>query len=144
MRRWLLAGTVVVVALGAIGLGLLPTTEDGFRSTAVTSARDTRSAVLSTREVGAAALRGRVLQSYVNIAVQRARDQVSTAITDLVDTEVPGPSSQRLRDEVLPMLTRSAARINDVATASSTEDRDALSRAVDELSGLAGELGGVR
>jgi hypothetical protein len=141
VRGWVVAGLAAVAMITAVVVDLVPPTEDGYRSTALTSARDARSAVLTAAEIGDAAQHGRVTAFYVDAAIEDARDEVSTAISDLADADVPGPGSQELRDRVLPLLAESSARINDVATAG--DDHDALATATNDLRRLADALGGV-
>jgi len=142
VRGWVvLAGLAVVATIIAVIVDLVPPTEDGYRSTVLTSARDARSAVLTAAQLGDAAQHGRVTTLYLDSAVEDARADVTTAISDLVDADVPGPGSQELRDRVLPLLTESSARISDVATAG--DDHNALAIATNDLRRLADALGGV-
>jgi hypothetical protein len=115
MRRWVVGGALVAAVLAASVPGFLPETEDGYLETLVSSARDARSAVLTAAEVGQAQARGAVFPAYTEASVQDARDEVSAAITDVVDAEVPGQASRAKRDELLPLLMRSAALVDDVA-----------------------------
>ncbi len=134
MRRWVVGGVLVAALVAASVPGFLPETEDGYVSTLVSSARDVRSAVLTAATVGESAARGAVFPAYVEASVQDARDEVSTAVKDVADTEAPGPRARERRDELLPLLTKSAALVGDVA------DEQARDAAVGGLRDVAEQL----
>jgi hypothetical protein len=138
--RWLGFCLVGGLLLAVVVPGLLPTTGDDYRDTAVTSARDAASAALTAGAVGAASVNGRTLAPYTSAALTDARNGVATAVDDLVDLDVPDETSQAVRDEVLPLLVRAASLLGDASAAADRDDLDALTAAADGLNDVGGRL----
>ncbi|MFD9737334.1 hypothetical protein [Umezawaea sp. NPDC059074] len=139
-RRWLGFCVIGAVLLAVVVPGLLPTTGDDYRATAVTSARDAASAALTASTVGSASVDGNTLSTYASAALLDARDGVATALDDLVGLDVPDRSAQGVRDEVLPLLVRAATLIGDATEAADRDDHQALSSTAKELGDVGGQL----
>ncbi|KJK33666.1 hypothetical protein UK23_45235 [Lentzea aerocolonigenes] len=133
----------MLIGLGAVLLavvlaGVWPQTPGGFRSTVETSVQDAVSAVGTARLAGQTALRGRAFGAYESTVLDDARKSVATAISDIVDLQVPDETSRQSRDQVLPLLQDSARLIGDLGTGLDEDDRAGASAAVDGL-GTVGE-----
>jgi hypothetical protein len=142
-----------LISLGAVLLALVltgvwPETPGQFRSTVESSVQDALSSVGTARTTGQTALQGNTFGPYESTVLNNARKSVATAITDVVESEVPDQDSRRLRDEVLPLLQESARLIGDLGTGLDEDDRGAVSAAADGLGGvgerLTAVLGGLR
>ncbi|WNV83022.1 hypothetical protein [Umezawaea sp. Da 62-37] len=139
-RRWLGFSVIGVVLLAVVVPGLLSTTSDDYRATAVTSARDAASAALTASTAGRASVDDRMISTYTSAVLTDARGGVATAIDDLVGLDVPDRSAQGVRDEVLPLLVRAASLIGDVTEAADRDDHQALSTAAKELGAVGARL----
>ncbi|GLZ40737.1 hypothetical protein Acsp05_43610 [Actinokineospora sp. NBRC 105648] len=64
-----------------------------------------------------ATLDRRVTAGYRVAVVDVARDRAATAAQDLLDLEVPGDDSARLRDRAVPLVTEAVSAITDAARA---------------------------
>ncbi|GAB2813420.1 hypothetical protein [Lentzea nigeriaca] len=140
--------SVGAVLLALVLTGVWPETPGQFRSTVETSVQDALSSVGTAHTTGQTALRGNAFGPYESTVLEDARRSVATAITDIVESEVPDQDSRRLRDEVLPLLQESARLISDLGTGLSEDDRGAVSAAAEGLVGvrerLTAVLGGLR
>ena len=128
----------MLIGLGAVLLavvlaGVWPQTSGGFRSTVETSVQDAVSAVGTARLAGQTALRGRTFGAYESTVLDDARESVATALSDVLELEVPDGASRQSRDEVLPLLQESARLIGDLGTGLEDDDRAGASAAVDGL-----------
>ncbi|GGU77140.1 hypothetical protein [Lentzea flava] len=121
------------VLLALVLLGVWPTTSGQFRSTVESSVQDAVSSVGTARTTGQTALRGNTFGAYESTVLDDTRKSVATAITDVVESEVPDQDSRRLRDEVLPLLQESARLIGDLGTGLDSDDRGLASSATDGL-----------
>ncbi|HEX7303845.1 hypothetical protein [Lentzea sp.] len=141
-------GWAVLVGLGAVLLALVligvrPQTDDGFRSAVETGVQDAVSSVGTARLAGQTALRDGTFASYESTVLEDTRESVATALSDLAELPVPGQDSQKLRDEVLPLLQESVRQIGDLGTGLAEDDRATATEAVDGLAGTGEKLAAV-
>jgi len=133
---WYVIGSGVMIMLAVVGLLLLPIDQAGYRDIAVKSAQGSLAAVRTVALVGRASLAGKAFSPYTDVLLGDAREAVATSQQDLAGAEVPGNSSARLRDEVLPLLADSAAAVGDAGMVLGAGDDDALRAAVERLDRL--------
>ncbi|MGI5499851.1 hypothetical protein [Lentzea sp. CA-135723] len=126
---------MVLIGLGAVLLALVlfgvwPETAGQYRSAVESSVQDALSSVGTAALVRRTSQDGGTLSPYESTALDDARESVTTALSQVLDSEAPDEDSRRLRAEVVPLLEESAQLIGDAGR-------------TEELSALAAKLGTV-
>jgi hypothetical protein len=124
-------------------IGVWPPTPGQFRSTVETSVQDAVSSVGTARLAGQAALRDNTFGAYESTVLEDSRKAVATAISDVVESQLPDPGARRLRDEVLPLLQDSARLLGDLDTGLQEDDEAVATGAVDGLAAVGEKLTSV-
>ena len=117
-------GLVVLLVLGLFAL--LPRGYEAYRQSAVSAAQQAMGAVRTAQLIGQATLAGRALSPYSSRAVTDALSRASSAVADLTGQDVPDGQSQRVRDELTPLLVASTTQIADILSALAADDRPRL------------------
>ncbi|WP_143467157.1 hypothetical protein [Lentzea kentuckyensis] len=142
-RRW-----AVLIGLGAgllavVLIGVWPVSAGQYRSTVETGVQEAVSSVGTARIAGQQALRGNTFPPYQSTVVDDARKALATAASDVMELQVPGPDSARLRDDVSPLLQDSARLVGDLGAALENDDRPAAEAAVAGLTAVGEKLAAV-
>ncbi|GLZ43666.1 hypothetical protein [Actinokineospora sp. NBRC 105648] len=130
-------------ASGRDRLGPADHHQDDHQSTATASAWDAGSAAQTTRLLTQATLDGRVTTGYRVAVVYNARDRASTAAQDLLDIEVPGDDSARLRNQAVPLLTEAVSATTDAARTAEDDDQPGLTAVLCRLERVVAGLGEI-
>jgi hypothetical protein len=131
-------GLVLLVALAVPAMW--PVDATAYRGTAVMAAQDSLSAVRTTALVADARLKGQIFAGYTSVMVDDARTATATAQGELAGSEVPDATSARLRDDLAPLLSASAAAVGDAGTALSAGDDTALRAVLARLTRVGDDL----
>jgi hypothetical protein len=118
-----------VILLGVAGLMLHPIDPAGYRDRAVQAATGTVSAVRTVWQLTQAHVDGQVFAPYERVVLGDAREAVATAQREMAALAVPDKASAAIRDELVPLLTESAAAVGDAGAVLEAGD-DAAVRAV--------------
>ena len=142
-RGWTLLIGVGTVLLVLVLLGVWPQTAGGYRSTVESSVQDAVSSVGTARIVGQTSLKGNEFRSYESTVLDDARTSVTSAFSGISELSTPDPDSQRIRDEVLPLIDESVRLIDDLDLSLGEDDRRSAARSVDGLGSVGERLAAV-
>jgi hypothetical protein len=136
------------VALGALAVALAgctrsvgPTrTADDYEAKAADTAEAVLSAVRTAELVAVAADRGRAFGPFVAVALDDAEGEASGAAATFESLQPPGPSSDRLRDELGDLTGEAADALAGLRIAARRGDLDELGRRAEPLDDLGDRL----
>ncbi|KOV82445.1 hypothetical protein ADL03_24280 [Nocardia sp. NRRL S-836] len=128
------------VLLAVVLLGVWPESPSSYRSTVESSVQDAVSAVGTARLTAQSALSGNTFGAYESTALEDVGDNLTTAVTDVIELPPTDQDTRRLRDEVLPPLQDSARIVGDLDLAIQNDDRDAINACVAGLTAVGDRL----
>jgi|tagenome__1003787_1003787.scaffolds.fasta_scaffold20970542_3 hypothetical protein len=142
-RAWWLWGVVGALLAAAIGISLVPSDADDYRTVAVQSADDAMSQVLSVRLLLEGDLSGKTMDPYVDGVLWQAHDTLSTAVSDVAKQEVPDKDAIRVQAEINPLLAaagRALGAAESAAESTADDASDAKRAAIRKLNDVAEKL----
>lgn len=104
------------------------------------AAAGTLSTVRTVILAGRADLAGQLFNPYLSTVLEDATTAARTAQSNLAHGAPPDPDSQRMRDEVAPLLAQAVRGIGDVSLAVGARDDGGLAAALGRLTALTAEL----
>ena len=139
-RRWLGIAVAIVLAWAALAYCAGPPDDHGYRRTAVQSAQAALNAVRTAALTADAHRAGKLVDPYESVIFDDAAGAIASAQSQLAAQAPPDAATQRIRDQLAPLLSDAARQLGDLDLALSGGDQPTAEARVTALRGLGDRL----